>query len=130
MPLASRHHPGRSDLDSHLFFQLLGGNEERIPDRREGWGIGEVESLEILEAHTRLERGGDHVDAARSARVADYTATEKTAGRAIGNQFDAGRGSAVIARAGARVDAGGHRGEASLPGFGFGKAGGRERASE
>ena len=53
------------------FHQLLRGNQQRIPYRRKGRGVGQIQLLEIFHAHLRLQRARNHIDAPRGAILAD-----------------------------------------------------------
>src|SRR4051794_13472997 len=67
------HRTPKVDASLRLQFlsQFLRRDEERVPHRREWRRVGQVELFEIFYPETALERGGDYVNAAGGALLAD-----------------------------------------------------------
>jgi len=63
----------------------LGGNQERVPDGGERWGVGEVQPFEIFDFEARLQGGVDDVDASGGAFRTYNRTSEEAAGGAVGN---------------------------------------------
>ena len=57
----------RRDLCRQLFHQLLGGDQDGVPNRCEGRRVGQVQLFEFVHPHVRLQGGSDDVDSARGA---------------------------------------------------------------
>src|SRR3954465_1807675 len=47
----------------HRLPRLSGGDQNRVPDRRERWGGGQVEVEHLVDVHLVPQRGGEHIDA-------------------------------------------------------------------
>jgi hypothetical protein len=65
----------RGDPGCLLLGQLLRGDEERVPDGGVGRRVGQIELLELVEAHALGERRGEDVDAAGGGVRAHHGST-------------------------------------------------------
>ena len=68
----------------YLPFQQISRDQQRVPDRAEGWGVGQVQPGDLLQGHFIEQGHSQGVDLSGLAVPADPVAAQEATGILIG----------------------------------------------
>src|SRR5437867_158788 len=91
---------------------FLRGDKDRVPHRRKGWRVAQVQLGHLFDGHSGMKGRGENVDAFRDAFRSRHLRAEQASRVAVGYQLDDDLFSAQVAGARGGVDRGGTRLEA------------------